>query len=101
VNTVRVYEQAKVKNGAKAIKVYDGRGLYLHVFRTSKIWKHQFRFEGRAQMMNIGKFPTITLSMARSTRDKNIELLQAGINPVAHHGERAAAILPSPSMSNH
>jgi integrase len=42
-------------------------------------------------MIIIGKFPTITLTMARDRRDRNIELLQAGINPVAHHGERAAA----------
>ena len=91
MNTVRVYEQAKCPKGKKSVKVYDGKGLFLHVFNTNKIWKHAFRFEGKQFQMIIGKLPTITLTMARATRDKNIELLQAGINPVAHHGQRALA----------
>jgi hypothetical protein len=96
VNTVRVYEQAKCKNGEKAIKVYDGHGLYLHVFASgTKVWKHQFRFAGKAMVMNIGEYGAhphqVTVTQARERHTENRRLLQAGINPVSHRGERAVA----------
>jgi integrase len=92
-----VYEQAKCKKGEKASKVYDGHGLYLHVFSTgTKVWKHQFRFAGKALVMNIGEFgndghPMVTLTQARERHAENRRLLAAGINPLKHRGERAVA----------
>lgn len=86
--------QAKLTDKAiKALKprnkVYeesDGNGLWLVVRPTgTKVWRWEFRFQGKAQNRSFGQYPAVTLAMARSKRDEGKALLAQGINPAAHH----------------
>ncbi len=56
----------KTKAGLTIIKLFDGGGLYLHVAMTgSKLWRYQYRFDGKLKLMALGKYPDVTLKQAR------------------------------------
>lgn len=50
----------------KPFRLYDTQGLYLE-FRPngSKLWRMKYRFEGRARLMALGKYPIVTLEQVR------------------------------------
>ncbi|WP_077728227.1 integrase arm-type DNA-binding domain-containing protein [Methylocaldum sp. 14B] len=69
----------------KLYRVADGKGLALEVSPTgAKLWRYRFRLHGKANMLALGAYPTVTLSDARKKRDEAAELVAKGVNP-AHH----------------
>ena len=84
--TIKGIEAAKPrldkKSGKlKTVRLSDGNGLYLEVTETSKRWRARYAFEGKEQMLSLGKYPVVGLKEAR---EKNFLLRQQiaqGINP--------------------
>jgi hypothetical protein len=70
---------------AKAHKVSDSGGLYLHVTpQGSKLWRLAYRFDGKQKLLSFGSYPAISLQDARVKRDNAKRLLAAGTDP-SHH----------------
>lgn len=49
-----------------------------------KLWRFDFRFEGKRYSMSFGKYPEVSLAEARGKCDAARTLLRQGINPNAH-----------------
>ncbi|MDD4330432.1 MAG: Arm DNA-binding domain-containing protein [Aliarcobacter sp.] len=64
-------------------KLSDGQGLYLIIKENgTKFFQYDFTFENKRKSMSFGVYPEITLSEARTLRDKTKELLKQKINPI-------------------
>lgn len=65
-------------------KVSDGRGLYLLVtVGGSRLWRLDYRLDGKRKTMAIGAYPDVGLADARAARDAAKALVARGIDPVA------------------
>jgi len=73
-------------------RMADAAGLCLEVTPSgSKLWRFRYRFGGKAKMMGLGAYPTITLAKARERREDARRLVAEGIDPTAHkHAEKTA-----------
>ncbi len=61
----------------------DGGGLYLVVKGPGEgLWRHDYRFGGKRLTNSFGRYPTVTLAMARDKRLKAERLLGEGTNPM-------------------
>lgn len=72
-------------------KLADGAGLTLLVDASGKHWRFRYRFAGKERMTSFGSFPATSLAKARQRRDEARELLDDGIDPVAHRRAQKAA----------
>ena len=77
---------AKPREGA--YKLSDGGGLYVHVSPTGgKLWRWNYRFEGKAKTMALGKYPDVPLVLARERHAEGRSLLATGIDPMGARKE--------------
>ena len=68
----------------KPYKLADGGGLYLYVTpKGIKSFRLKFRFDGKEQVLTIGKYPHISLSEARAMAETAKTQIAQGINPAA------------------
>lgn len=66
----------------KAYKLSDSHGLYLHVQPTGlRVWRWNFRFEGVAQTMTLGRYPELSLTDARLERAAYDKIRRSGVDP--------------------
>lgn len=73
-----------VKPSTRAIKLFDGGGLYLFVSPTgAKTWRLAYRIDGRPQTMSFGPYPEVSLAAARARRDEVKATLREGADPMA------------------
>ena len=71
------------KPGPKAIRLSDARGLYLAVLPNgSKLWRLDFRFDGRRLTASFGPYPDISLEAAREANARARTMIRAGLNPI-------------------
>lgn len=71
---------AKIRD--KAYKLADGQGMYLLVTVTGgKLWRWDYRHQGRRKTLALGVYPAIGLAAARDRRDEARKLLAAGVDP--------------------
>ena len=75
--------QIKALKASSAAKKYsDGGGLHLLVTSGgSKLWRMQYRFEGKQKLLAFGAYPDVSLSDARKRRDSARKHLAAGNDP--------------------
>lgn len=60
----------------------DGNGLSLLIEPNgSKGWRYRYRFDGKAKLLSLGTYPTISLAEARQKRDEGKKLVAAGNQP--------------------
>lgn len=65
-------------------KLTDGGGLYLLVTSTGgRLWRLDYRFEGKRKTFACGTYPATSLVNARKKRDDAKEQIEAGIDPGA------------------
>lgn len=92
--------KVRVEDGqAKAYKLFDGGGLYLHVTETgAKLWRYQFRLNGKQSIYSIGKYTDagrnrviMSLADARDAHREAKKLVDAGTNPTSHRNARVEA----------
>ena len=77
-------EIKKAKPCDKRRTLTDGGGLYLQIEPTGgKLWRYQYRFEGKRKLLAIGKYPDISLQEARRRHREAREQLAQGIDPSA------------------
>lgn len=70
------------KPAAKALRLYDERGLYLEVTPSGgRWWRLRYRFDSREKLLSMGTYPDTSLKAAREKRDRARELLAQGIDP--------------------
>jgi integrase len=85
-----------LKPRAKAYKVADGKGLYIHVTPAGgKLWKLKFRNKvGAEKKLSLGAYPEISLKEARDLRDAARSNLARGVDPAEQkqRDKRAALI---------
>lgn len=76
-------------------RVADTGGLCIEVTPAgSKLWRYRYRWQGKASMLPLGDYPTVTLAAARRARDDARTLLNAGTNPAeARRAEKRARLL--------
>lgn len=76
-------------------RVADTGGLCVEVTAAgSKLWRYRYRWQGKASMLPLGDYPTVTLAAARRARDDARALLNAGTNPAeARRAEKRARLL--------
>lgn len=73
------------KPGAKAVRLFDAKGLYLEISPSGgKWWRLKYRVAGKEKRLSLGVYPEIKLGAARAKRDAARELLDRGVDP----GER-------------
>lgn len=73
------------KPGAKPIRLWDERGLYLEIAPAGgKYWRLKYRFGGTEKRLALGVYPDVPLAKARERRDEARRLLADGIDPSQH-----------------
>ncbi|KXJ40166.1 MAG: hypothetical protein AXA67_14160 [Methylothermaceae bacteria B42] len=88
--TVTAIKNAKPRK--KPYKKFDGGGLYIEIRPNgSKLWRLQYRYEGRRKLLSLGAYPTVTLKAAREKRDEYKRQLAEGIDPSAARKAAKAA----------
>ncbi len=86
----------KAKGKAKSVRLSDGGGLFLKVTEKSKHWRTRYFFEGKEQMLFLGKFPVVGLKEAGEKNSLLRRRLDQGINPALERKkEKARSKKPS------
>lgn len=71
-----------LKPGPKSVKYTDGGGLYLVVTTAGgKLWRIDYRHEGKRQTLSLGAWPIVGLAEARTKLLDAKKELKAGLNP--------------------
>ena len=71
-----------LKAKAKPYRKPDTGGLCLEVSPAGgKLWRWRYYFQGKEQMLALGKYPALSLADARKKRDEARELVDAGKHP--------------------
>jgi integrase len=69
---------------ARAYKLFDGGGLFLHVAPTgTKSWRLKYRWRGREKLLVLGRFPALQVNAARIRAAEAKDKLERGIDPSA------------------
>jgi integrase len=77
-------EIRKTKPQDKPFKLADGRGLYLLVNPGGgKLWRFDYRFDGKRKTLAMGAYPDTTLAKARERLDEARRMLADGLDPCA------------------
>lgn len=72
------------KPTGKARKLPDERGLYLLITAIgSKLWRMDYRFDGKRKTLSLGSYPDVPLKKAREGCDSARKLLAEGGDPSA------------------
>ena len=78
-------EIKRAKSREKSYSMRDSGGLHLEVTPAGgKLWRWKYRFAGKEKLMALGKYPQISLALARKRHGDGRELLATGIDPMAH-----------------
>jgi integrase len=63
-------------------KLADEKGLYLFIQPSGgKLWRFDYRFDGKRKTLALGAYPDISLALARDKRDNARKLLASEIDP--------------------
>jgi integrase len=70
------------KPTTKTQTLSDGRGLCLVISPTGvKGWRFRYSKEGKAKLLSLGPYPTISLAEARARREELLKQLAQGLDP--------------------
>jgi hypothetical protein len=82
--TIQEIENAAPKQ--KAYKLFDGGGLYLLVTPTgSKLWRFNYRFDGKQKTLYLKNYPDRSLDEARTIHKEARQLLANAVDPLEIH----------------
>ena len=77
-------EIKKAKAKEKAYSLNDSGGLYLWITPPGgRLWRWAYRFEGKEKLMSLGKYPDVSLALARERHSEARKLLATGVDPMA------------------
>jgi len=73
-----------LKPRPKVYRVADMDGLCIEVRPTgARCWRFRYRFAGRANMLDLGAYPAVSLHDARRERDRLRAMVRQGVDPSA------------------
>lgn len=86
-------------------RVTDSAGLAVEVpVNGAPRWRFRYRFDGKAKMLSLGTYPSVSLAQARLRRDAARASLANGVDPSASRREakreRALALAPAHTFSS-
>jgi integrase len=85
-------EIKKSKPAEASYRLSDSGGMYLVVSPAGgKLWRWKYRFDGKEKLMALGKYPQISLAMARERHAEGRKLLAIGVDPMAQRKAEKAA----------
>lgn len=74
-----------LKPKEKLYRTADEKGLAIEVTPLGKkLWRYRFRLHGKAKMISLGEFPSVSLGKARQKRQEAEDLVKQGIHPTHH-----------------
>lgn len=77
-------EIKRAKGAEEPYRMPDAGGLYLWVTPPGgKLWRWKYRFDGKQKLMTFGKYPDVSLALARERHAKHRAILAGGIDPMA------------------
>ncbi|HEY1210986.1 MAG TPA: integrase arm-type DNA-binding domain-containing protein [Terracidiphilus sp.] len=77
-------EIRKAKAKAAAYRLSDSGSLYLWVTPAGgKLWRWAYKHEGKEKLMSFGKYPDVSLALARKRHADARKLLANGLDPMA------------------
>lgn len=80
------------KPGAKPVKMFDERGLFLIVTSAGgKWWRLRYKFDNKEKLLSLGIYPDVGLKEARERREAARKLLADDIDPGQHRKAKKAA----------
>lgn len=72
----------EVRNRKEPGRLPDGGGLCYEITKSGvKRWLYRYRLDDKQQMCIIGRYPDLSLTVARERHQEAIELVKKGINP--------------------
>src|SRR5688572_8356936 len=78
-----------LKPRAGAYRIADANGLCIEVRPSgAKVWRYRYRYTGKASIITLAEYPTMSLAEARGERERLRALVKAGGNPA--HAARVA-----------
>ena len=83
----------KTKTGTKLKWLYDGGGTGLYIefaLSGAKLWRLKYRLNGKVKRLALGRYPDVSLVMARERVIKARTLIADGSDPLAHKAAVAA-----------
>ena len=88
-----------LKPRATAYRIADANGLCIEVRPTgAKVWRYRYRHAGKASMVTVGEYPSMTLQEARTARERLRVLVKGGANPA--HVARAQRAVQAERTAN-
>lgn len=82
----------KLQPKEKPYKIVDGSGLFIWVTpKGSKLWRLDYRFNGKRKTLALGRYPGISLSEAREIAFEMRKLIAKGIDPAVKRKEEKLA----------
>jgi len=74
-----------LKPQVESYRAVDGGGLYIEVSPAGgKLWRWRYRFQGKGQILSLGKYPVVSLAKARKLRDEAREQVKLGNHPTRY-----------------
>lgn len=91
-----------VERAARRAKPYDlsdGKGLYLHVSPSgTKIWRYRFLWNGKAQTLTVGHYPSTSIAQARQAeRTRATRLWRASTLAMSKGKPPTKVVVPAPT----
>lgn len=75
-------EVRNARSRVRAYKLFDGGGLHLFIQPGgAKTWRLKYRFDGREKQLNFGRYPYVSLAVARNMREAAKALLEECKDP--------------------
>lgn len=79
---------------AKDYKLADSKGLYLLVRANgARLWRYDYRFEGKRKTMALGAYPEVGLQTARDKHHNARTEVSGGVDPMQER--KRSAVLPN------
>lgn len=79
--------------------VTDERGLIVEVFPTGgKLWHYRYRLNGKQHKVNLGRYPDMSLKLARTQRDFAAMQVSLGKSPAEEKKKSKAALSESTTV---
>lgn len=74
-------------------RIADANGLCIEVRPTgAKLWRYRYRYTGKARMLALGEYPSVSLLDARNKRNEARAVLATGIDPTVNARARRVAV---------
>lgn len=90
-----------LKPREKRYTVTDHAGLVLEVFPTGgMLWHYRYRLNGKAERVTLGRYPALSLKLARVEREKRATMVALGQSPAAAKRQAKTAAAEGVSVSD-